>query len=79
MIGNGSSGPGNESNALDVRENGISYLYKGIYTWDYVEDYPYSTVANNESSYCITRRQLAQVATVTYVMRNSAGRKISIH
>ena len=74
MIGNG-SGPGNESNALDVRENGISYLYKGIYTWDYVEDYPYSTVANNESSYCITRRQLAQVATVTYVMRNSAGRK----
>lgn len=74
MIGNGSS-PGNESNALDVRENGISYLYKGIYTWDYVEDYPYSTVANNESSYCITRRQLAQVATVTYVMRNSAGRK----
>ena len=76
MIGNGNgSGPGNESNALDVRENGISYLYKGIYTWDYVEDYPYSTVANNESSYCITRRQLAQVATVTYVMRNSAGRK----
>lgn len=74
MIGNG-SGPGNESNALDVRENGISYLYKGIYTWDYVEDYPYSTVANNESSYCITRRQLAKVATVTYVMRNSAGRK----
>lgn len=73
MIGNG--GPGNESNALDVRENGISYLYKGIYTWDYVEDYPYSTVANNESSYCITRRQLAHVATVTYVMRNSAGRK----
>lgn len=73
MIGNG--GPGNESNALDVRENGISYLYKGIYTWDYVEDYPYSTVANNESSYCITRRQLAQVATVTYVMRNSAGRR----
>lgn len=76
MIGNGNgSGPGNESNALDVRENGISYLYKGIYTWDYVEDYPYSTVANDESSYCITRRQLAQVATVTYVMRNSAGRK----
>lgn len=75
MIGNGSSGPGNESNALDVRENGISYLYKGIYTWDYVEDYPYSTFANNESSYCITRRQLAQVATVTYVMRNSAGRR----
>ena len=73
MIGNG--GPGNESNALDVRENGISYLYKGIYTWDYVEDYPYSTVANNESSYCITKRQLAQVATVTYVMRNSAGRR----
>lgn len=75
MIGNGSSGPGNESNALDVRENGISYLYKGIYTWDYVEDYPYSTVANNESSYRIARRQLAQVATVTYVMRNSAGRR----
>ena len=74
MIGNG-NGPNNESNALDVRENGISYLYKGIYTWDYVEDYPYSTVANNESSYCITRRQLAQVATVTYVMRNSAGRR----
>lgn len=74
MIGNG-SGHGNESNALDVRENGISYLYKGIYTWDYVEDYPYSTFANNESSYCITRRQLAQVATVTYVMRNSAGRR----
>lgn len=74
MIGNG-SGLGNESNALDVRENGISYLYKGIYTWDYVEDYPYSTVANNESSYCITKRQLAQVATVTYVMRNSAGRR----
>lgn len=73
MIGNG--GVNGESNALDVRENGISYLYKGIYTWDYVEDYPYSTVANNESSYCITRRQLAQVATVTYVMRNSAGRK----
>lgn len=73
MIGNGDANPG--SNALDVRENGISYLYKGIYTWDYVEDYPYSTVANNESSYCITRRQLAQVATVTYVMRNSAGRK----
>lgn len=73
IIGNGND---NEpSNALDVRENGISYLYKGIYTWDYVEDYPYSTVANNESSYCITRRQLAQVATVTYVMRNSAGRK----
>ena len=74
MIGNG-NGPGNKSNALDVRDNGISYLYKGIYTWDYVEDYPYSTVANNESSYCITRRQLAQVATVTYVMRNSAGRR----
>lgn len=73
MIGNG--GVNGESNALDVRENGISYLYKGIYTWDYVEDYPYSTVANNESSYCITKRQLAQVATVTYVMRNSAGRK----
>lgn len=73
MIGNG--GVNGESNALDVRENGISYLYKGIYTWDYVEDYPYSTVANNESSYCITRRQLAQVATVTYVMRNSAGRR----
>lgn len=73
MIGNGSVN--GESNALDVRENGISYLYKGIYTWDYVEDYPYSTVANNESSYCITKRQLAQVATVTYVMRNSAGRK----
>lgn len=73
MIGNG--GVNGESNALDVRENGISYLYKGIYTWDYVEDYPYSTVADNESSYCITRRQLAQVATVTYVMRNSAGRK----
>ena len=73
MIGNGDAN--GESNALDVRENGISYLYKGIYTWDYVEDYPYSTVANNESSYCITRRQLAQVATVTYVMRNSAGRK----
>ena len=73
IIGNGND---NEpSNALDVRENGISYLYNGIYTWDYVEDYPYSTVANNESSYCITRRQLAQVATVTYVMRNSAGRK----
>lgn len=74
MIGNGIS-LDNKSNALDVRENGISYLYKGIYTWDYVEDYPYSTVANNESSYCITRRQLAQVATVTYVMRNSAGRR----
>lgn len=73
MIGNG--GVNGESNALDVRENGISYLYKGIYTWDYVEDYPYSTVADNESSYCITKRQLAQVATVTYVMRNSAGRK----
>lgn len=73
MIGNG--GVNGESNALDVRENGISYLYKGIYTWDYVEDYPYSTVANNESSYCITKRQLAQVATVTYVMRNSAGRR----
>ena len=75
MIGNGNSNHNGESNALDVRENGISYLYKGIYTWDYVEDYPYSTVANNESSYCITRRQLAQVATVTYVMRNSAGRR----
>ena len=75
MIGNGNSNPNGESNALDVRENGISYLYKGIYTWDYVEDYPYSTVANNESSYCITRRQLAQVATVTYVMRNSTGRR----
>ncbi len=74
MIGNG-IGLDNKSNALDVRENGISYLYKGIYTWDYVEDYPYSTVANNESSYCIARRQLAQVATVTYVMRNSAGRR----
>lgn len=73
MIGNG--GVNGKSNALDVRENGISYLYKGIYTWDYVEDYPYSTVADNESSYCITRRQLAQVATVTYVMRNSAGRR----
>lgn len=73
IIGNGDeNGP---SNALDVRENGISYLYKGIYTWDYVEDYPYSTVADNESSYCITKRQLAQVATVTYVMRNSAGRR----
>ena len=73
IIGNGDSN--GESNALDVRENGISYLYKGIYTWDYVEDYPYSTVANNESSYHITKRQLAQVATVTYVMRNSAGRR----
>lgn len=73
IIGNGDSN--GESNALDVRENGISYLYKGIYTWDYVEDYPYSTVANNESSYHITKRQLAQVATVTYVMRNSTGRK----
>ena len=73
IIGNGDSN--GESNALDVRENGVSYLYKGIYTWDYVEDYPYSTVANNESSYHITKRQLAQVATVTYVMRNSTGRK----
>ena len=73
IIGNGDeNGP---SNALDVRENGISYLYKGIYTWDYVEDYPYSSVADKSSSYCITKRQLAQVATVTYVMRNSAGRR----
>ena len=73
MIGNGND---NEpSNALDVRENGISYLYKGIYTWDYVEDYPYSIGADNPSSYYITQRQLAQVATVTYVMRNSAGRR----
>ena len=73
IIGNGSD---NEpSNALDVRENGISYLYKGIYTWDYVEDYPYSIGADNPSSYYITQRQLAQVATVTYVMRNSAGRR----
>ena len=73
IIGNGND---NEpSNALDVRENGISYLYKGIYTWDYVEDYPYSIGADNPSSYYITQRQLAQVATVTYVMRNSAGRR----
>ena len=73
IIGNGND---NEpSNALDVRENGISYLYKGIYTWDYVEDYPYSIGADNPSSYYITQRQLAQVATVTYVMRNSTGRR----
>ena len=73
IIGNGNAS--GESNALDVRENGISYLYKGIYTWDYVEDYPYSIGADNPSSYYITKRQLAQVATVTYVMRNSAGRR----
>lgn len=73
IIGNGND---NEpSNALDVRENGVSYLYKGIYTLDYVEDYPYSIGADNPSSYYITQRQLAQVATVTYVMRNSAGRR----
>ena len=69
-IGIGVNGKG--KNALDVRSNGNSYIYESPWSWDYVDD---TAHAGKDTSYNILIPQLRQLATVTYVMRNSTGRR----
>lgn len=64
------TGENNRKNAFDIRKDGNAYIYESPWAWDYVND-----TAHSSTSYNILIPQLRQLATVTYVMRNSAGRR----
>lgn len=57
-----------KSNAFDIRKSGIGYFYAGIYSWDDVDN-------NQRCAYEICMPHLEKLATMTYVARNSAGRR----
>ena len=66
-VGYGSSST-KRSNAFDIRKSGVGYLYAGVYSWDDVDN-------SQRCAYEICMPHLEKLATMTYVARNSAGRR----